>query len=130
MMDIYFLNYILSHIVLNDGQWSVGFVLDSNNLTSSGDFQQRALKQLKEEKRDQVEQVEEKKRTSSFIDKVKETKHRHQHWQQMQQTDQPQKDMELKPQQPEEEWKKSHEVEKECQLQIQNFPEQIKETTV
>ena len=116
MMDIYFLNYILSHIVLNDGQWSVGFVLDSNNLTSSGDFQQRALKQLKEEKRDQVEQVEEKKRTSSFIDKVKETKHRHQHWQQMQQTDQPQKDMELKPQQLEEEWKKSQEVEEECQL--------------
>ena len=32
---------LFSHIVLNDGQWSVEFVLDSNDLTSTDDYQQR-----------------------------------------------------------------------------------------
>ena len=36
---------MFSHIVLNDGQWSVGFVLDFNDMTST-DYQKIALKRL------------------------------------------------------------------------------------
>ena len=128
-MDIYFLNYILSHIVLKGGQWSVGFILDSNHLTSTGDFQQRALNQLKEERRDQIEQVEKKTRTLSFIHKLKETKHRYQPCQEIQQTEHPQKDMELKVQQLEETEKKSqllqHLLEVKEEFQQQKSPNQI-----
>ena len=44
------------HIVFNDGQWSVGFVLDSNDLTSTDDYQQRVLKQLIKGRREWVKQ--------------------------------------------------------------------------
>ena len=47
---------MLSHIVLNDGQWSVGFVLDSNELTSTDNYQQRVLKRLTEGRRQWIEQ--------------------------------------------------------------------------
>ena len=44
---------VFSHIVLNDGQWSVGFVLDSTNLTSSSyNYQQCVLKRLVEVRRE------------------------------------------------------------------------------
>ena len=39
---------VFSHIVLNDGQWTVGFVLDSNALALTNDYQQRVLKRLME----------------------------------------------------------------------------------
>ena len=51
---------VFSHIVLNDGQWSVGFVLDSNELTSTDNYQQRVLKQLTEVRRQWIEQQERK----------------------------------------------------------------------
>ena len=51
---------VFSHIVLNDGQWSVGFVLDSNELTSTDNYQQRVLKQLTEGRRQWIEQQETK----------------------------------------------------------------------
>ena len=51
---------MFSHIVLNDGQWSVGFVLDSNELTSTDNYQQRVLKQLTEGRRQWIEQQETK----------------------------------------------------------------------
>ena len=47
-----------SHIVLNDGQWSVGFVLDSNDLTSTDNYQQRVLKRLTELRREWIEQLQ------------------------------------------------------------------------
>ena len=47
---------VFSHIVLNDGQWSVGFVLDSNALASTNDYQQRVLKRLIEVRREWIEQ--------------------------------------------------------------------------
>ena len=47
---------MFSHIVLNDDQWSVGFVLDSNELTSTDNYQQRVLKQLTEVRRQWIEQ--------------------------------------------------------------------------
>ena len=43
---------VFSHIVLNDGQWSVEFVLDSNALT--------ILQQLTKVKREQIEQQQSK----------------------------------------------------------------------
>ena len=50
---------VFSHIVLNDGQWSVGFVLDSTNLTSSSyNYQQSVLKRLVEVRREWVKQGE------------------------------------------------------------------------
>ena len=88
---------VFSHIVLNDGQWSVGFVLDSNDLTSTDDYQQRVLKRLKEGRREcRIEQgkkqnvKEEDKELQSIIqslqDELKETRdHYHQQLQQTQQ---------------------------------------------
>ena len=49
---------VFSHIVLNDGQWSIGFVLDSNDLTSSYNYQQRVLKRLTEGRREWLKQGE------------------------------------------------------------------------
>ena len=49
---------MFSHIVINDDQWSVGFVLDSNELTSTDNYQQRVLKQLTEVRRQWIEQLE------------------------------------------------------------------------
>ena len=46
----------VSHIVRDDDQWSVGFVLDSNELTSTDSYQQRVLKQLTEVRRQWIEQ--------------------------------------------------------------------------
>ena len=51
---------MFSHIVVNNGQWSVGFVLDSNELTSTGNYQQRLLKQLTEGRRQWIEQQQTK----------------------------------------------------------------------
>ena len=85
------------HIVLNDGQWSVGFVLNSNDLTSTDKYQQRVLKQLTEGRRDcRLEQggkqsvKQEYKELQSIIqslkDELKET--RDQYNQQLKQTQQ------------------------------------------
>ena len=49
---------MFSHIVLNDGQWSVGFVLDSNDLTSTDDYKQRVLKRLTKVRREWIEQIQ------------------------------------------------------------------------
>ena len=37
---------IFSHIVLNDDEWTVGFVLDTNDPTSIDTYQTRLIKQL------------------------------------------------------------------------------------
>ena len=63
---------VFSHIVLNDGQWSVGFVLDSNELTSTDNYQQRVLKQLTEGRRQWIEQQQQTKPTQDKLS-VKET---------------------------------------------------------
>ena len=47
---------VFYHIVLNDGQWSVGFVLDSNDLTSTDDYQRRVQRQLTEGRREWIKQ--------------------------------------------------------------------------
>ena len=47
---------MFSHIVLNDGQWSVGFVLNSNDLMSTDNYQQGVLKQLAKGRRQWLEQ--------------------------------------------------------------------------
>ena len=85
---------MFSYIVLNDGQWSVGFVLDSNDLTSTDNYQQRLLKRLTEGRREcRIEQGEkqnvkqEHKNLESIIcslqDELKETRyHYHQQLQQ------------------------------------------------
>ena len=44
------------NIVLNYGQWSVGFVLDTNDLTSTYIHQERVLKPFTEVKRQWIEQ--------------------------------------------------------------------------
>ena len=87
---------VFSHIVLNDGQWSVGFVLDSNDLTSTDDYQQRVLRRLTEGRRKWLEQgekqnvKEEDKELQTIIqslqDELKETRDRYH--QQLQQTQQ------------------------------------------
>ena len=51
---------MFSGIVLKDGQWSVGFVLESNELTSTDNYQQRVLKQLTEGRRQWIEQQQTK----------------------------------------------------------------------
>ena len=47
---------MFSYIVFIDDQWSVGFVLDSNELTTTDNYQQRVLKQLTEVRRQWIEQ--------------------------------------------------------------------------
>ena len=47
---------MFSNIVLNDGQWSIGFVLDTNDLTSTYIYQQRVLAQFTEVRRQWIEQ--------------------------------------------------------------------------
>ena len=91
---------LFSHIVLNDGQWSVGFVLDSNDLTSNDDdYQQRVLKRLTEgrrechiEQRQKLNIKQEDKDLQSIIqslhDELRET--RNHHHRQLQQTQQAQ----------------------------------------
>ena len=51
---------MFSYIVLNNDQWSVEFVLDSNELTSMGNYQQRVLKQLTKVRREWIEQQQTK----------------------------------------------------------------------
>ena len=46
----------LIYTVLNDDQWSLEFVLDSNELTSMGNYKQSVLKQLIKLKREWIEQ--------------------------------------------------------------------------
>ena len=87
---------MFAHIVLNDGQWTVGFVLDSNDLTSTDDYQQRVLKRLRGRRECCIEQgkkqnvKEEDKELQSIIqslqDELKETRDRYH--QQLQQTQQ------------------------------------------
>ena len=47
---------MFSNIVLNDDQWRVGFVLDTNDLTSTINYQQRVLKRLTEVRRKWIDQ--------------------------------------------------------------------------
>ena len=47
---------MFSHIVLNDDQWSVGFVLDTNDLISTINYQQRVLKRFTEVRRKWIDQ--------------------------------------------------------------------------
>ena len=47
---------LFSHIVLNDDQWSVGFVLDTNDLISTINYQQRVLKRFTEVRRKWIDQ--------------------------------------------------------------------------
>ena len=49
---------MFSHIVLNDGQWSVGFVLNSNDLASTNKYQQRVLKRFAEVRKEWIEQIQ------------------------------------------------------------------------
>ena len=51
---------MFSYIVFNNDQWSVEFVLDSNELTSMGNYQQRVLKQLTKVRREWIEQQQTK----------------------------------------------------------------------
>ena len=46
------------HIVLNHGKWSVGFVLDFNDLASTNKHQQRVLKQFAEVRKEWREQIQ------------------------------------------------------------------------
>ena len=48
---------MISHIVLNDNQWSVGFVVDTNDLTTTDKYQQRVLKQLTEARRKNIQYI-------------------------------------------------------------------------
>ena len=50
---------VFSHIVLNDGQWSVGFILDSNDLASTNKYQQRVLKRFGEVRKEWIEHSQE-----------------------------------------------------------------------
>ena len=71
---------MFSHIVLKDGQWTVGFVLDSNDLTSTDDYQQRVLKRFTEVRRQWIEQEhgakqnvkQEDKEIQSFIQSLQD----------------------------------------------------------
>ena len=47
---------MFSHIVLNDGQWSVGFVLDSDDLFLTYNYQQIVLNRLLEVRREWIQQ--------------------------------------------------------------------------
>ena len=49
---------VFSHIVLYGGQWSVGFVLDSNDLASTNKYQQRVLKRFAEVRKEWIEQCQ------------------------------------------------------------------------
>ena len=49
---------VFTHIVLNDGQWSVGFILDSNNLASTNKYQRRVLKRFAEVRKEWIEQIQ------------------------------------------------------------------------
>ena len=60
---------VFSGIVLNDDQWSVGFVLDSNELTSTDNYQQRVLKQLTEVRRQWIEQQQTKSTQDNLLAK-------------------------------------------------------------
>ena len=66
---------VFSHIVLNDGQWSVGFVLDSNDLTSSYNYQQRR-EWLKQGEKQNVKQNDQhfQQVILSLQDELRETK--------------------------------------------------------
>ena len=58
---------MFSYIVHNDGRWSVEFVLDSNDLTLTNDYQQRVLKRLIEGRRQWTEQQIQKNLTKSTV---------------------------------------------------------------
>ena len=49
---------MFSHIVLNDSQWSVGFILDSNDLASTNKYQQKVLKRFAEVRKEWIEQIQ------------------------------------------------------------------------
>ena len=116
---------VFSHIVLNDGQWSVGFVLDSNDLTSTDNYQQRVLRRLTEGRREWLEQgakqnvKEEDKEVQSIIhplqDELKEI--RDSYHQQLQQTQQTQHQLQ----------QSQNEVQ-ELEHQLQESQDEIQET--
>ena len=54
---------VFSHVVLNDGQWSVGFVLDSNDLTFSYKYQ---LTEVRIEWIEQIQNNSLKKKAPSY----------------------------------------------------------------
>ena len=74
---------VFSRIVLNDGQWSVGFVLNSNDLTSTDDYQRRVLKRLTEGRREWIEQREKQnvkqEDIQSLQDELRATRDNYQH---------------------------------------------------
>ena len=57
---------VFSHIVLNDGQWSVGFVLDSNALSVIKAVYDERRPQKKSEKDDKKENSQEKELQSNY----------------------------------------------------------------
>ena len=57
---------VFSHIVLNDGQWSVGFVLDSNALSVIKAVYDERRPQKKSEKDEREESLQEKELQSNY----------------------------------------------------------------
>ena len=57
---------VFSHIVLNDGQWSVGFVLDSNALSVITAVYNERRPQRKSEKEERNESSQEKDLQSNY----------------------------------------------------------------
>ena len=58
---------VFSHIVLNDGQWTVGFVLDSNALSVIKAVYDERRSQRKSEKDDSEERSQEKELQSKEL---------------------------------------------------------------
>ena len=94
---------VFSHLVLNDGQWLVGIVQDSNDLTSTYNYQQRVLKRLTEVRREWIEQEDGSKQNVKQEDKKLQSiiwslqcelkKTRDRYHQQLQQTQQAQQQL-------------------------------------
>ena len=126
---------LFSHIVLNDGQWSVGFVLDSNDLTSNDDdYQQRVLKRLTEgrrechiEQRQKLNIKQEDKDLQSIIqslhDELRET--RNHHHRQLQQTQQAQQKIQDYQQQLQQSQHEVQETNDQYQQQLQQQQQRI-----
>ena len=57
---------VFSHIVLNDGQWSVGFVLDSNALSVIKSVYDNTRPQKNSEKDEKEESSQEKELQSNY----------------------------------------------------------------
>ena len=57
---------VFTHIVLNDGQWSVGFVLDSNGLNVIKPVYDERRPQKKSEKDEREQSLQEKELQSNY----------------------------------------------------------------